>query len=269
VKIENSIRSITIGSFDGVHLAHQELISLAEALVIIERNSGYLTPGYKRIDYTDKPCFFYHFDKIKSLSAKEFVIRLQEDFPYLEKVVVGYDFHFGKSKEGDAQMLRRLFGGEVVIVDEVSIASVPVHSRTIKSFLKKGDIAMANKLLGRNYLIEGMVIKGQGLGKKELVPTLNLKIEHYQLPMEGVYAGKTKIAEQWFPSVTFLGHRVSTDGSFAVETHILRREFGEVEGKITILFEAFLRENQKFETLEQLKTQIEADIAEAEICNQV
>jgi len=264
VKLSNRIRSVTIGSFDGLHLAHQELIALAEAVVVIERNSGYLTPGFKRSCFTEKPCFFYLFDKIKSLKPKEFVERLQEDFPTLEKIVVGYDFHFGSKKEGNAQTLKALFGGEVVIVDEVSIGGVPVHSKTIKSLLAEGNIEMANTLLGREYLIEGSVIRGQGLGKKELVPTLNLKVDHYKLPPEGVYASSTEIGGELFPSVTFLGHRITTDGSFAVESHILERDIGERNGKAAIAFKAFIRGNKKFKSLDMLKAQIEADIKVAE-----
>lgn len=263
MRIENDIESITIGSFDGLHLAHQELISLAELIIVIERNGGYLTPGYKRIHYTDKPCAFYLFDKVKSLSPQEFVSNLKEDYPSLKKIVVGYDFHFGKAKEGNAQMLRELFDGEVVIVDEVTWEGIPIHSRTIRAYLKEGNIRMVNKLLGRNHVIEGEVIKGQGLGRKELVPTLNLAIEHYQLPSEGVYASKTRVGKEWCMSVSFLGHRVTTDGLYAVETHVLERDIGEVHGTVWIEFVALIRKNRKFEDLDSLKKQIDIDMDDA------
>ena len=68
MKIENDIKSIAIGSFDGVHKAHQELISLVDMVVVIERNCGNLTPGYRRADFAAKPCSFYHFDKIHGMS---------------------------------------------------------------------------------------------------------------------------------------------------------------------------------------------------------
>jgi len=122
---------------------------------------------------------------------------------------------------------------------------------------------MANKLLGRTYAIEGRVIPGQGLGKRSLVPTLNLKVEHYQLPLEGVYATRTQIGSSRYPSVSFLGHRVSTDGSFAVETHILDKDIGSVEGEIVLEFVALIRPNRKFDTLEALKEQIKKDIESA------
>jgi len=266
VKIENDIKSIAIGSFDGMHVAHQKVIETVDAIVIIERNGGYLTPGYKRSLYTEKMCCFYFFDKVRSLSPEAFVAKLKEDFPKLERIVVGYDFAFGKEKAGNAETLGVLFDKEVVIVDEISLEGIPVHSRTIKAFLREGNIFMANRLLGRHYLIDGRVVPGQGLGKHSLVPTLNLKVEHFQLPLEGVYATRTKIGSKWFPSVSFLGHRVSTDGSFAVETHIIGEALGRVEGNIVLEFRALIRRNRKFDTLEALKIQIEKDITSAKAC---
>ena len=263
MQIHNDIKAIAIGSFDGLHIAHKTLIDKVDAIVIIERNGGYLTPGYKRSLYTDKFCSFYHFDKVKSLSPESFVNKLKEDFPSLEKIVVGYDFHFGKSKAGNAEMLQALFDREVLVVDEVSCDGIPVHSRTIKAYLREGKVEMANKLLGRRYCVDGEVITGQGLGKKELVPTLNLHIDHYQLPLEGVYATRTKIGEAWLSSVSFLGHRVTTDGSFAVETHILDEDIGTVNGKVWLEFVSFIRENKKFDALDELRVQIEKDILKA------
>jgi len=264
LKYNNQIKSIAIGSFDGLHIAHQALIDRAEAVVVIERNGGYLTPGYKRTFYTDKPCYFYHFDKIHTLSPEGFVAKIEEDFPVLEKIVVGYDFSFGKRKSGNGDMLASLFRGEVEIVPEVSYQDVPVHSRTIKQYLREGNIRMVNRLLGRDYCIDGEIIRGQGLGKRALVPTLNLKIRNYQLPKEGVYATRTFVNGEWLQSVSFLGHRVTTDGSFAVETHILDRELSRtLLGEVWVEFQAFIRTNQRFENLKRLKSQILKDISMA------
>ena len=263
MQIKNNIKSIAIGSFDGIHIAHKTLIDKADALVIIERNGGYLTPGYKRAQFTDKICCFYHFDVIKSLNPEDFVHKLTVDFPSLERIVVGYDFHFGKNKAGNAQMLETLCAKKVLIVDEVSYEGIPVHSRTIKAYLHEGKVGMVNKLLGRMHTIEGEVVRGQGLGKKELVPTINLNVKEYQLPLEGVYATRTQIDGQWFNSVSFLGHRVTTDDSFAVETHILDTEIGEVRGNIVLEFVDFIRTNKKFDSLEALRAQIQDDILHA------
>ncbi len=173
---------------------------------------------------------------------------------------MGYDFHFGKGKAGNAEMLQALCDKEVFVVDEVSVEGIPVHSRTIKAYLREGRVEMANKLLGRRYTIDGDVIAGQGLGKKKLVPTLNLHIEHYQLPLEGVYATRTRIGEEWLLSVSFLGHRVTTDGSYAVETHVIDKDIGEVNGTVVLEFVDFIRGNQKFNGLDALKKQIQDDI---------
>jgi len=256
----NQIKSIAIGSFDGIHIAHQTLIDEVEALVIIERNGGYLTPGYKRANFTSKVCCFYHFDVIKGLTPEAFVLKLKSDFPKLERIVVGYDFIFGKNREGNTKVLQELFDGIVTVVEEVSIEGVSVHSRTIKQYLKEGDILWTNKLLGREHSIEGEVIKGQGLGQKELVPTLNLYIKEYQLPLEGVYATRTLIKEEWLDSVSFLGHRVSTDGAFAVETYVIDKDIGVLRGTIALKLVDFIRHNKKFEGLEDLKRQIEDDV---------
>jgi len=260
---KNTIKSIAIGSFDGIHLGHRALIDQVEAVVIIERNGGYLTPGYKRSFYLEQPCFFYHFEQIKSLSSKAFVVRLQKDFPQLEKIVVGYDFGFGYQKEGNTKLLKELFEGKVVIVEEVKSNNISVHSRTIKAELQKGNIALANQLLGRPYAIEGRVVSGQGLGKKRLVATLNLNVYDYLLPKEGVYATRTQIDGVWLDSVSFIGVRVTTDEAFAIETHIIGKDIGVVKGKIWLEFRAFIRINQKFDGLESLKKQIDLDIIQA------
>jgi len=262
--LNNTVKSIAIGSFDGLHIAHKALIDQVEALVIIERNVGYLTPGYKRSLYTSKECYFYHFDKIKSLSSDEFIDKLKIDFPKLEKIVVGYDFKFGKEKMGNANSLKDFFSGSVVIVDEVRKDNVSVHSKTITQFLKESNIKMGNDLLGRKYCIDGSPVKGQGLGKEKFVPTININVSQYLLPKDGVYATRTKIEDIWYESVTFLGHRETTDGSFAVETHLLYEDLDEVQSdNIWIEFECFLRDNSKFSSFEELKKQIDIDILNA------
>jgi len=120
-------------------------------------------------------------------------------------------------------------------------------------------------LLGRKYMIDGEIISGQGLGKNELVATINLWVHGYQLPKEGVYATRTYINDTWMNSVSFLGHRVTTDGNYAVETHILDSDIGEVRGVAQIEFVEYMRDNAKFESLDALKKQINDDISEAKV----
>ncbi len=265
MKINNFITSITIGSFDGIHLAHQKLINHSEAVVVIEHKRGRLTPGFKRSWYCKKPIYFFMLEKIRNMSSKEFIKYLKYSFPNLKKIVVGYDFGFGKNRSGNLKNLREFFDGEVLVIDEVKLNGISIHSRTIHKALIDGELEFANRMLGRFYKIDGFQIRGQGLGKDQFVPTINLKVQDYTLPKSGVYGSFTKIGEKKYKSITFLGNRVSTDGSFAVETHILENFFEKDLSykRIFIEFVEFIRENRKFENFKELKKQIFSDIKRA------
>lgn len=261
------VDSIAIGGFDGMHVGHQKLFDeLGEngAVVVIETGYANLTPGNEREHYTHYPIFYYPLDDIRHLEGEAFVAMLKAQFPHLKKIVVGYDFHFGKNRRYSFDDLGRLFEGEVVVVEQVCIDGDSVHSHKIRSKIQIGDLSGANRFLGHNYRIKGNVIRGQGIGKTELVPTINLECPGYLLPYEGVYAALTRIdgEEHFHPSVVFVGHRVSTDGSYAVESHILGENIGACE-RATIGFVKFLRKNQKFASIEALKDAIHADIAQA------
>ena len=259
--------AIALGGFDGMHRGHQKLfaeLGKNGAIVVIDGGHFCLTPKDHRLEHTTYPLLYLDLKKIKHLQAKEFLELLKEYFPKLRKIVVGYDFYFGKDRAYSALDLRELFDGEVVIVDEVKIDGISVHSRIIREFIKKGNIHKANTLLGYNYTIEGKLIQGQGIGAKELFATINLKVEDFLLPKEGVYATLTQLddEEHFYPSVSFIGHRVSTDGSFAVETHILDQNVVCKE-KAKISFIDFIRENQKFDSIDILKDAISKDISKA------
>jgi riboflavin kinase / FMN adenylyltransferase len=264
----SKVDSIAIGGFDGMHVGHQKLFDeLGEhgTIVVIETGYANLTPGYEREHYTHYPIIYYPLDDIRHLDGEAFVAMLKERFPHLKKIVVGYDFHFGKNRRYSFDDLAQLFEGEVVVVEQVCIEGDSVHSHKIRSKIQIGDISGANRFLGHNYTIKGSVIKGQGIGKTDLVPTINLECSGYLLPYEGVYAALTRIddEEHFHPSVVFVGHRVTTDGSYAVESHILGENIGTCENA-TISFVKFLRKNQKFDTLEALKNAISDDILTAE-----
>jgi riboflavin kinase/FMN adenylyltransferase len=260
------IKTLAIGNFDGIHLGHRQLLNKLganSAVLVIEHNKACLTPGVKRTEYIDVPVFFYHLQKVKSLQADQFVQLLQKDFVALKKVIVGYDFVFGNQRKGDAALLKKYF--DVEVVQKFCIESVAVHSRTIKSLLQS-DYAKATQFLGRPYEIEGYHVKGQGMGAKKLVPTINLS-SHYCLPKEGVYATQSFVQGRWYKSVSFIGHRLTTDGELAVETHLLDANVKLVTANVKIRFIRFIRENKKFESLEMLKKQIIADIETAKgIC---
>ena len=257
------ITDIAIGAFDGMHLAHQELfkrLSKNGAIVVIEKHDANITPKKYRCEYTNKPCFFYDIKDIKNLDAKGFVEKLKRDFKDLKKIVIGYDFAFGKDRKYSIDDLKNCFDGEVEVVDEVKKDGISVHSRVIREFIKSGDIKMANSLLGHSYMIVGEIIKGQGLGKKELYPTINLKVDKFILPKSGVYATITDINGFYEPSVTFIGNRLSTDNRFSIESYIIGKEIKNPKNIAKTLFLDRIRDNKKFESLKELKEQINKDI---------
>ena len=263
---KNTITSIAIGGFDGMHIAHQELFkNLDENGAIVSIESGYanLTPKRYRQEYSIYPIFYYVLENIRHLEGCEFIKLLNEDFPNLKKIVVGFDFCFGKDRKYCIEKLKELFDGEVLVIDEIKIDNIAVHSRIIRDYLKNGNIKMANKLLGKEYKIYGQKIVGQGLGSKSFVPTINLKVDEFLLPNEGVYITKTILDELEFNSITFLGHRLTTDGSYAVETHILDKDIENKDYTTQIKFCQKLRDNKKFDTFEELKNQILNDIKSA------
>lgn len=256
--------AIAIGGFDGMHIGHQHLFSaLGEfgTVVVIETGYANLTPKRDREHFSTHPILYLELDEIRHLSGEEFIAFLQEKFPKLSKIVVGYDFHFGKNRKYSIDDLRTLFSGEVQVIDEVTLDGDSVHSHKIRHKLQIGDTKCANAFLGHNYTILGNVITGQGIGKKELVATINIESRDYLIPREGVYVTLTRIddEEHYHPSVSFVGHRETTDGSFAIESHILD---GEVtcKSQARISFVSFIRDNKKFDSIQELKKAIKKDI---------
>ncbi len=262
-----NVKAIAIGGFDGMHVGHQRLfeaVGEAGAILVIETGYANLTPGREREHHCDLPLYYYELETIRHLDAEGFLAKLRSEFPALQKIVVGYDFHFGKDRRYSIGDLRSLFDGEVEVIDEVQIEGDSVHSHKIRAKLRIGDIHGANRFLGYNFTISGKKIAGQGLGKKELFATINIDAEDFLLPKEGVYVTTARLndEEHYHPAVSFIGHRVSTDGSFAVETHILDMEVAAVES-VRIAFVDYIRPNRKFDDLESLKAAIADDIAVA------
>ena len=247
-----------------MHLAHQQLFDKLDSnggIIVIQTNYATITPFRHRQRHTKYPIYFYPLENIKHLSGKQFVKLLKEEFPNLQKIVVGYDFHFGNQAAYNSQNLIELFDQNVEIVNEYKVDNISVHSRIIRSYLRDGNISTANKLLGYNYQLSGLTIKGQGLGKKQFVPTININVKDFLIPQEGIYVTNTKLNNTVYNSVTFIGHRVTTDGKFAVETHILDNSFNqEVPKNVQVEFIHKIRNNQKYDKFEDLRKQINDDI---------
>lgn len=247
-----------------MHLAHQQLFSKLDergAIVVISTQYANLSPNVNRTKYTSFPLFYYELENIKHLSGEEFIHLLYEEFPNLQTIVVGYDFHFGHKAQCDIKDLQQMFRGSVIVVDEYKVSDIAIHSRVIREYLRDGNIIIANQLLGHNYSFQGNHIAGQGLGSTQFVPTINIDVKEFLIPKEGIYITQTVLNSKVYNSVSFVGHRVSTDGNFAVETHILEDiNFLEIPKIIEIIFLDKLRDNQKFENYDELKKQILKDI---------
>ncbi|WP_345973324.1 bifunctional riboflavin kinase/FAD synthetase [Sulfurimonas diazotrophicus] len=261
------VDAVAIGGFDGMHEGHQHLFNaLGErgAIVVVETGYANLTPGREREHFTTHPIVYLPLDEIRMLDDRGFVDYLRERFPVLSRIVVGYDFRFGLDRKFSHADLSKAFGGAVQVIDEVTVGGESVHSHKIRAKLIIGDVAGANRFLGHNYTVRGDVVRGQGIGKKELVPTVNMLTNGFLLPKEGVYASLARLdgEEHYHPAVSFVGHRVTTDGSFAVETHVLDGEIVCKE-RIDVSFVQRLRGNEKFASLDALKEQIGRDIAAA------
>ena len=303
---KDEIYSLAIGRFDGLHLGHGaifEHLGERSAVLIIENHHANLTPN--RSKFAKIPLFFYEFKEIRALCVEDFIAKLRADFANLKQIVVGADFRFGRDRSGGVDELRASFGGEVCVVDEYKISGVAVHSAKIREFLSAGEIEKANKFLGRNYEICGQIVRGAGLGKRELFATINADTNGYFLPKNGVYATFVRILGAsvftparknfddksgenldkfsqisgdnfgWFWGATFIGNRLSVDGKFAIETHVLADEngrkidtdfwqnLGDIVGlNLEIRFVKFIRENIKFSDLSALKAQISRDFDE-------
>jgi len=261
--LKSSIDTIAIGGFDGMHIAHQELFKrLGEngGIVVIESGYANLTPKAYRANFTKYPLFYYPLEDIKHLEPQQFINLLNQEYPTLQKIVVGFDFRFGARASGTIEILKELFSGEVEVVDEYFCDDEAVHSRVIRQYLQKGDIPKANKFLGKKYQIEARNIKGQGLGKEQFVPTINIDCDDFLIPSEGIYATYTSVNNRRCLSASFIGHRVTTDGKYAIETHIIDENIDEIHTPIKIEFLQKIRENKKYDLYKELQNQILADI---------
>ncbi len=265
--VMKNVEAIAIGGFDGMHEGHQHLFAeLGEqgAIVVIETGYANLTPGREREHFTHHPVVYVPLDEIRTLDDTGFLAYLCKRFPKLARIVVGYDFRFGKDRRFSHEELAKGFSGEVKVIDEVTIGGDSVHSHKIRAKLIIGDVEGANRFLGHNYTVRGEAVRGQGIGQTELVPTINMLTHGFLLPKEGVYATLARIddEEHYRPAVSFVGHRVTTDGSFAVETHILDDTLQKCH-RIDVGFLSRIRDNQQFKSLQDLKLQITRDIIAA------
>lgn len=279
--------AVTVGKFDGVHMGHRKLISA----VLREKENGYAScvvsfsidvDQERSVIYTKEEqrrlcealgvdvLAEYPLDEtIREMSGEEFVSEILCGRLHAKVIVVGEDFRFGKGRGGDVTLLRNLedmYGFKTVCIPKVEEERVRISSTGIRKLLTEGNIKEANGLLGRPYAVFGEVLHGKKLGRTIGFPTMNLipTVEKL-LPAYGVYVTRTKVDGQWFDGITNVGVRptVDFDERVSVETHLFAYD-GDLYGKmVEVQFLEFLRPEQKFEDVEQLKNTIPEDVKKA------
>jgi len=283
---------IAIGTFDGIHLGHQaiirELVDGARrvgipsvvitfhphpAVVLKKRTySFYLTHPEEQAGLLGElgvdVVVSYPFTlQVAEMSAREFVTHLHSHLCF-QRLIVGLDFALGKGREGNVATLSRLgeeYGFAVQTVMPVMNGGEVISSSQIRISLAEGDVDRVARFLGRPYRLSGTVVPGDGRGRLIGIPTANIDVwEEQALPKAGVYICSTHALGQKWSSVANVGYRPtfeSTPVRPRVEAHLLdfwQNLYGET---ISLDFVQRLRDEQKFDSVEKLVTQIHRDIA--------
>jgi riboflavin kinase/FMN adenylyltransferase len=281
---------ITVGTFDGLHLGHQKIIkTLVERAEENNSQASVFTfwphprfvlgkiNGLELLNtFEEKVELFkqngidnlisYEFTKeFANLSSREFVKQFLVEKLNVKHLILGYDHHFGKNREGEFKKLQECaneFGFTIEKVSALSQDDENVSSTKIRNYIKSGEIEKANEFLGYVYFLQGHVVKGNKLGRKIGFPTANISVPSYKLlPKSGVYTVKVNIDNKLFIGIMNIGFR-PTIGKFdnkTLEVHIIN--FDEDIYQKTIKVEIFkrIRDEEKFEDLEELKNQIAKD----------
>lgn len=283
--------AITFGNFDGVHLGHQQLIAeirnsssrANQVLGIVtfiphprkilqNHTEGFLLSSYEQrrawlselgVDYLIELPFNRDFS---TLSATDFLDKYILVYPALKAIYLGWDFAFGANKQGDAEIVRKHCSGKGIVVEECGVYSAAKHqvsSTLIRNALSAGDMIKARELLGRPFSIEGIVVKGEGRGKRIGIPTANLQIDSDIIhPAGGVYVTETSTKKMTYRSVTNIGHNPTfkDDKKLTVETHLIDFEDDLYGETLEVKFLERLRAEKKFSTVNDLIEQIKKDI---------
>ena len=282
----------TIGFFDGVHRGHQFLIHhLVEtarqdgmqSMVITfdEHPRKVLQSDYQpeMLSTLDSKLLLLsktevdnavvlHFDKaMAAMSAREFMQQVLHDHLRVKKLFIGYDHRFGHNREetfDDYVRYGKEMGIEVIKNQAFSLNGINVSSSVIRSFLKEGEVDMANQCLGYPYTIIGKVVNGYHEGRKMGFPTANLDLSHFgqMIPAPGVYAVKARLENTvvWKRGMMNVGIRPTFDGKqLTLETHIFNFD-GDIYGQLLLVsFVQRIRGEQKFEGPEELAAQLKED----------
>jgi riboflavin kinase/FMN adenylyltransferase len=287
-RVENDNIILTIGYFDGVHLGHQELFKkvhelktptgLTYALTFENHPSTVINPQEPTLnvitpEHKIQLLKQHNFDFIIQLpftkatqetSADEFLAQIYETLPFTH-LVLGPDATIGKDKKGDTDMLKLLskkYGFTLIYIPPLVIDELQVSSSYIRELIKMADFKQVERLLGRKYSIFSQVIRGDQRGRCLGFPTANIVVDNLTLPPFGVYKVFTQHLDRTYLSIANIGkaptvkYRVSP----LLEVHILDEEIDLYDQSIEVIYDSFIREEQKFESLDHLKKQISRDL---------
>jgi riboflavin kinase/FMN adenylyltransferase len=281
---------VTIGTFDGVHVGHQKIIEkLIQNAVNYNYESLILTffphprmvlqesSDIKLLNTIDEKSvlleklgvdnlIIHPFDKgFSRLTAEEFVKTILVDIFNIKKIIIGHDHRFGRDRTAninDLELFGKQFGFEVEQISAQEINTVAISSTKIRNAIIEGNMAVANEYLGYNYLLTGIVIQGKQLGRTIGFPTANLKmVEEYKLiPKNGVYIVKSTINQKTVFGVMNIGKNPTVNGEYlSIEVHFIDFDGDLYNSKIEISVLERIRDEQKFDSIELLKTQIQKD----------
>ncbi|MFV0287866.1 MAG: bifunctional riboflavin kinase/FAD synthetase [Mycoplasmatales bacterium] len=269
--IDKKYNNIALGSFDGVHLGHQKVIKQAletkqDVLVIsfnMAKNSYIyaLQDNLTLIQNIDSnlDILTINLDEIsQKVTAQEFIKFLQK--LQVQNIFIGEDYHFGYKRQGNIELLKQYFN--IKLVEFATLKEIKISSTMIKEELLQGNIKQANKLLGTNYFVRGVVIKNKQLGRTINFPTINLKFKKNILK-KGVYKTQIIVDSIMYNSITNVGvaPTINNEQNFMIETHILDDFNKEIYGKLVkVIFLDYIRAEQKFQNIQELQTQIKKDI---------
>ena len=288
---------LAIGVFDGVHLGHRAVIGhalraaeasggTAVALTFDPHPAAILRPQQAPALLTStrhklrllaqlgvRHALVVTFDAGFAVTPpEEFIRQLAESARPLRQICVGEDWAFGKGRKGDLALLRRLgvaLGFDAVGLPAVTVDDTTVSSTVIRSAVEAGDLALASRMLGREFSVMGTVAEGKKLGRTLGFPTANLRPESEQLPPNGVYAVRVACGGKSLGGVANIGIRptVSPQATEPVlEVHLFDFS-GDLYGQdLEVSLLRFLRPEQKFPSLDALRNQIAADISAARDC---
>ena len=278
--------AIALGTFDGLHLGHIEVLNsickseLTPLALTFDtppkmadgkRFDLILTPNEKKRLLLEKgvKTVTLDFSEVKNLSPEEFLLDITKKYnPAL--ISCGFNFRFGKNASGDTELLKRFCSDnsiQCVISNPVLNNDEPISSTRIRDAIASGDMTLANKMLGRNFGFTAEVIHGDKRGRTIGFPTINQKYpEQLVTPRFGVYAGYVKVDDKIYRSVTNIGKRPTFEIDYIIsETYIFDFDFDVYGKEVTLYLSSFLRDEVKFSGIDELKNTIIADKKKAEM----